>query len=39
MQLNTMGTYSEHVTLGVDHDPAKLSDKDARYVMRELLIR
>ena len=37
--LSTMGKYSEHITLGIDHDPAELSDKDAKYLMRELLIK
>lgn len=36
--LSTMGKHSEHITLGIDHDPAELSDEDSRYVMRELLI-
>jgi DNA primase len=37
-QLSTMGKAAEHITLGVDHDPAELKDEDAKYLMRELLI-
>lgn len=37
--LSTMGKNAEHITLGIDHDPGDLSDADARYIMRDLLIR
>jgi len=38
-QLATLGREAEHITLGIDHDPGDLSDKDARWIMRELLIK
>jgi hypothetical protein len=38
-QLCTMGRKCEHIQLDINHDPGDLSDKDAQYVMRELLIR
>lgn len=38
MQLNAMGRKAEQITYDSDKDPASLSDDDAKYIMRELLI-
>ena len=39
MQLSLMGKEAEKIALGLDCDPGALSDDDAKYVMRELLVR
>ncbi len=38
-QLCTLGKDAEQITLGIESDPGDLNDKEARHIMRELLIK